>query len=73
MTVHKLELDSRAGLIERKVEHIRTVKSYLRSWKREGSGPLKKVLEEQIRRFAERGEEYTATTWALLDLEGFPR
>lgn len=73
VTVHKLELDRRPDLFERKAEHIRTVKSYVRSWKNEQDGPLKTVLEESIRRYASEGEEYTATTWALLDLEDFPR
>jgi hypothetical protein len=73
VTVHELELDRRTDLIERKAEHIRTVKSYLRSWRAEPEGPLKRVLDEQIRRYAATDKEYTATTWALLDLEGFPR
>jgi hypothetical protein len=71
VTVHELKLDRRDDLIERKSEHIRSVKQYIRSWKSTGDGPLKRVLAEQIREFAARDQEYTATTRALLDLEGF--
>ena len=71
ITVHKLQLDRRPDLIDRKAEHIRKLKTYLQAW-RAREGPLKTVLEEQIRELASDGAEYAATSRTLLRLEDFP-